>query len=109
MPFRQILVTTDFSDTAMRALDYCRALARATGGTLHVLHVVDGVFVGPFVADPAHAEDAARRALDRCLTDEDRTVLMARTVIGRGHDPARAAVAYARTSGIDCIVVGTHG
>ena len=36
-----VLVATDFGETSRAALDYGRNLARAFGGRLHLLHVVD--------------------------------------------------------------------
>ena len=38
-----VLVATDFGETSRQALKYGRNLARAFGGTLHLLHVVDSV------------------------------------------------------------------
>lgn len=45
---RNILVANDLSSTTEAAFVCGRALAHACGATLHVLHVVDHVFVGPF-------------------------------------------------------------
>ena len=42
---KNILVATDFEPAAGNALRYGRALARAYGATLHVLHVTESVFV----------------------------------------------------------------
>jgi nucleotide-binding universal stress UspA family protein len=36
---RNVLVATDFSDSAQTAMNYGRALARAYHATLHVMHV----------------------------------------------------------------------
>jgi nucleotide-binding universal stress UspA family protein len=106
---KNILVATDFSATAETALTYGRALARAYGATLHVLHVVDNVFAGPFVADPGAAERVALTHLNGRLTDDDRTISQARAVVELSHRPAKAIVAYARAAEIDLIVTGTHG
>ena len=38
-----VLVATDFGETSRQALEYGRNLARAFGGTLHLLHAVDSV------------------------------------------------------------------
>lgn len=106
---KNILVATDFSAAAENALAYGRALGHAWGATLHVLHVVEGLFPGPFVADPQRTEDAARKRLNERLTGDDRTGLCARAVVESSHNPAKAIVAYARASNIDCIVTGTTG
>lgn len=109
LALKNILVATDFSATTETALIYGRALARACGATLHVLHVVDSVFVGPFVADPGGAEEAALTHLSSRLTDDDRTISHARAVVELSHSPAKAIVAYAHALDIDLIVTGTHG
>jgi nucleotide-binding universal stress UspA family protein len=106
---KNILVATDFSATAEMALTYGRALARACGATLHVLHVVDNVFAGPFVADPGAAEELALTRLNSRLTHDDRAKSQARAVVELSHHPAKAIVAYALAAEIDLIVAGTHG
>lgn len=106
---RNILVASDLSITTEAALVCGRALAHACGATLHVLHVVDHVFVGPFVADPQRVTETARTYLDMRLTEDDRNTLHARVVVDVSHDPAKAIVSYARTSGIDLVVTGTRG
>lgn len=104
-----ILVATDFSAAGEMALVYGRALARAYGATLHVLHVVDHVFVGPFGADPSAIEEAALASLNSRVTDDDRTLSHARAVVELAHRPAKAIVAYSQQADIDLIVTGTHG
>jgi len=106
---RKILVATDFSAAADAALAHGRALARAFGATLHVLHVVDNVFIGPLVANPGAAEEAALTALNHRLTDDDRAISHAQVVVELSHRPANAIVAYAGAAEIDLIVIGTHG
>lgn len=41
---RHILVPTDFSKTALHALDYARLLARTVGATLHLMHVTPDAY-----------------------------------------------------------------
>ena len=43
--FNRILVPTDFSKPSDAALAHARRLADSTGATLHVLHVVDNLFL----------------------------------------------------------------
>ncbi len=106
---KHILVATDFSATAEKALSYGRALAQAWGARLHVMHVVDGAFLGPHARDPKTTEEAARRHLDRRLTEEDRKALRAVAIVESSHSPAKSIVGYARAADIDCIVTGTSG
>lgn len=104
-----ILVATDFGEAADRALTYGRTLARAFGASLHVLHVLENVFMRAVVADPRHIEAAALRRLDERVTDDDRRTLRALPIIDTSDQPAESIVAYARTAHIDLIVIGTHG
>ena len=105
----EILVATDFGQAAAEALTYGRTLARSFGASLHVLHVVENVFLRAIVADPSHVEAVARRQLIEGLTDDDQTTLHARIVIETSDQPAEAIVAYARAANISLIVMGTHG
>jgi len=104
-----ILVATDFGDAAEAALSYARALARAFGATLHVLHVRENTFLRPTPADPQALEEAALAQLHERLTDDDRRQLRAQAIVETSDAPAAAIVAYARRAGIDLIVTGTHG
>ena len=63
-----VLVATDFGDTSTAALAYGRNLARAFGGRLHVLHVVDQV--------------VATAAAEFCLEDLDERQKAARAIGG---------------------------
>ena len=105
----RILVATDFGPAADAALNHGRELSRAFGASLHVIHVVENFFLRTTVTDPQHMEAAALRRLLGCLTDYDRRVLRARSVVETSDHPAESIVAYARGSAIDLIVMGTHG
>ena len=109
LALKNILVATDFSGAADTALTYGRALAHACGATLHVMHVVENVFVGPFTSDPRGVGDEARQQLEDRLTADDRQVLHASAVVEISHNPAKAVLAYARASDIGLIVTGTTG
>jgi nucleotide-binding universal stress UspA family protein len=112
----KVLVATDFGDTSDAALFYGRDLARLYGARLHVLHVVDDGPVFSADLDPAAAaeaqkasEQAARAGLESLLTTGDRLQLHARAIVRSSNDTALAIVDYANESGIDLIVMGTHG
>ena len=112
-----ILVATDFSETSAAALNYGRDLARTFGSTLHVVHAADDVMIrfageGAMIFLPElknEVEHSARRRLDALVTDEDRTQLRAKAVVGTSLSPADTIVHYATEHGIDLIVMGTHG
>lgn len=112
-----ILVATDFGEASEAALNYGRDLARTYGSSLHVLHTADDVMIR-FAAEGAMAflpelqtevENSARHRIDALVTDEDRTQLRAKTVVGTSLSPADTIVQYATEHGIDLIVMGTHG
>jgi nucleotide-binding universal stress UspA family protein len=113
-----VLVATDFSACSATALTYARVLARAFGARLHVLHVVertlsDGTnaigYVGLIPELQTALEDAEQAQLEALVSDDDRRTLHAVTSLRTLDTPAHAIVEYAETSGVDLIVIGTHG
>lgn len=106
---KQVLVATDFSPTSDVALAYGRAVARMFGAALHVLHVMENPFLRPTTADPRTLEAAAWRALNEQLTEEDGRELRGRVVMETADGIADGIVDYAKTAGIDLVVMGTNG
>ncbi len=106
---RNVLVATDFSPASEAALIYGRALARSCSASLHLLHVVENFFMRPVAVNPTEIKAALTRKLDALLTADDRASLRATAVLETSDTPADSIVDYAKSSGIDCIVVGTHG
>jgi nucleotide-binding universal stress UspA family protein len=114
---KNILVATDFGEAADAALRYGRALARNFHATLHVLNVVDDVYVRTggdwaVAALPGLQHDVetnARARLDALLVDNDPVPLPVKPVIITSSATATAIVDYARANNIDLIVAGTHG
>ena len=94
---RQILFPTDFSEASAVAGRAAADLARQLGARLHVLHVV------PPVTDPTPAPKALRAVVDSLGPG-----LFVVSEVASGL-AARQIVAYAHRTGIDLIVVGTHG
>jgi nucleotide-binding universal stress UspA family protein len=106
--FNRILVPTDFSKPSDAALAHAKRLAANTGATLHLLHVVDNLFLRAVLGDPHDYEAAALRQLrDRAPapTGDIASIL----AVERSDEPADEITSYARTHGIDLIVMGTHG
>ncbi|HEY1912702.1 MAG TPA: universal stress protein [Vicinamibacterales bacterium] len=117
-PLRKILVATDFSEPSEAALAYGRELARTFGAKLTLLHIVDDVTAHTFATDGAMlidaeaqsvADAAAHRRLESSLSEDDRRELQATTALVMSMKPATAIVSYAQESGVDLIVMGTHG
>jgi nucleotide-binding universal stress UspA family protein len=114
---KNILVATDFGEPAEAALTYGRELARTYNATLHVVHVVDDVYLrmggDAYVAVlpdlQRDAELAAQARLETLLVDNDPTPLPVKKVTVTSAAPAMAIVDYAKANNIDLIVTGTHG
>jgi nucleotide-binding universal stress UspA family protein len=114
---KKILVATDFGEASDAALNYGRDLARTYGATLQVLHVAENVFAryaddGSIAFLPEMQNDiehAARKRMEGLVTDEDRTMLRAKTVVLTALGTAEAIVGYAHAHTVDIIVMGTHG
>jgi len=104
-----LLVAVNFDESSNVAMVYARSLAKNFGARLHVLHVMENLFLRPMANDPRAIEAGITRRLLDCLTDEDRTALRAVAVIRKSDEPADEIVKYARSEGIDLIVMGTHG
>jgi universal stress protein A len=115
---QKILVATDFNHPSDAALAYGRELARSFAAQLVVLHVVENTFTdavgagGFALPDPelqTTVEAAGQRGVESLLTAEDRTVLRAQAVTVTSNAPAEAIAEYAKETGINLIVLGTHG
>lgn len=91
----QILVATDFSDSAEAAFGVAVQYARALHARLHLLHIFSA---GEFEVTRLLADMAAKAGADVPVT-----------VAGAGGDPAEEILRYAERRPIDLIVVGTHG
>lgn len=117
LSIKNILVATDFSECSDSALDYGRDMARRFGAKLHVIHNVEimppdlagmGGFVAAVPQLQADLEKAAGHQLEAAGAD-DRRDLGAKTALVTGETTSHAIIDYAKESGIDLIVIGTHG
>lgn len=106
---KQILVATDFSDASGVALGYGRAFALTFGASLHLLHVMENLFLHPVPVDPSQMKSAMMKRLTERLTDEDRASRHATATLETSDNAAEAIVKYAAAHNIDLIVMGTHG
>ena len=104
-----VLVAVNFDEASNIALAYARSIAKTFGARLHVLHVMQNLFLRPMANDPRAVEEGITRRLLDSLTDEDRTALRTVPVIRKSDEPAEEIVKYADSEGIDLIVMGTHG
>lgn len=114
---KNILVATDFGPAAETALTYGRALAETFGARVHLLHVVQNVYLVAPAYDSAGLspevqlgiEAAARKQTEAGLTDDERRTQRALAVTVTSMSPAAAIVAYAKDHDIDLLILGTHG
>ena len=113
MAFTKILVPTDFSEHAERALSTAANLARALGATLHVVYVGPvAPYLGPPFA-PGRAFANELEAASRKEFDAYMAALHARGIEATG--TLAEGIAYveinrvAKETGADLIVMGTHG
>ncbi len=114
---RLILVPTDFSEGAERALGWAWTLARAFGAKITLLHVVDlasawapigalGSIPTPIPADFAERlTDYTRAALD---TMAQKMPEVTRRLVRKGHT-REVILEVAQEVSADVIVMGTHG
>ena len=118
--FKQILVATDGSAAASRAVDMAADLASKYQAELTVLHVMRKMQVPPDLFRAAQAENVAveragvlRHIADRILENamaqvKPKRVPKAQSKSVEG-DPAVAIIAQARQLGVDLIILGTRG
>jgi nucleotide-binding universal stress UspA family protein len=111
-PPRSVLIPTDGSDGADRALGVADDLATAVGAGLHLLHVVDtaslGFDVRSAVADEtlsAKANEVLERALQQ-VDDGDRDDVETAVAYGRVY---REILNYIEAHDVDLVAVGTQG
>lgn len=118
LSLQRILVPTDLSPSAHRALDAAADLARRCDAELHILHVYPSAGAGPvfgFFYDlmGTTSPDAMRSHLADRIEREtrERTTDLARVehVHREGTHVAAEILAYADEVGADLIAMGTHG
>lgn len=111
-----ILVPTDFSEPAVRALRYASAFAQRFGA--HLLVIYADPFISPvdFMAIPAGTFDESRevmmeKAREELQSHAEENIASTvpfdlRVVVGT---PAAAIVEVARSAGANLVIMGTHG
>lgn len=115
-----ILIATDGSSAANRAVDMAAELSVAQNCALHLLSVVRNIQVPPDMQNMARVEHlgetrlsvlefVANQILDSALARaEAKGAAVAHKAVGYG-DPATAIANYAKKHGIELLVIGTRG
>lgn len=116
--FNKLLVPLDGSETAQCGLEQAIALAKATGASLRLVHVIEPVPIatdmmtaGVWGALIAGQHEAGEQMLAAATAVAERAgVKTACQVLDKpGERTADAILHEAATSGCDLIVMGTHG
>jgi nucleotide-binding universal stress UspA family protein len=117
--YQRILVSVDDSEPSHEALDTAIELARTTGATVRVLHVLDElVFPVGFSADATYAGDVlprlrsdAARLLEHARARVSAAGVSVETLLDEGFARRTADVILqaAKDWAADLIVLGTHG
>jgi nucleotide-binding universal stress UspA family protein len=103
-----ILMATDFSGSAVLALELAATLARRLEQEVVLLHVDERAEVAPLSAAAAARRERSRCELERCRQRLEEQGVHARVVLRPG-DPAREILRVAATHLPGVIVIGTHG
>lgn len=107
--FERVLVATDFSDPAYRALERAIDLARRYEARLHVVHVWETpTLVGPGAEWMASIEADARARLDELVAGLRAGKLEVGATLAQGA-PWERILAVAEAERADLLVIGTHG
>lgn len=111
-PCRNLLVPIDGSRGAALALNEGVAVAKATGATLHLLHVVETGSLGPEARSVSTESELTERA-NEIIADATETATSASLdrVVSEIEDgvPSEVIRSYAESNGVDLAILGTHG
>ncbi len=118
MPFRNILVPTDFSAASQEAVRYAYDLAVRLGATLHIVHVLEnpfapGAFMEMYTPPPAEyftdLERQAEEKLRACLTEAEREACHVVLTTRLGVPSSEILDRLDDDPKIDLVVMATHG
>jgi nucleotide-binding universal stress UspA family protein len=114
--WKRICCPIDFSDASRAAMEVAADLARRSGADLVLLHAypIPGYTFpdGSVVASPKMMQDLADQAerhLQEWRGDAAKIAGSPVTTQKAIGEPAAEIVAFARSAGVDLVVVGTHG
>jgi nucleotide-binding universal stress UspA family protein len=114
--FKRILFCTDFSESADAAFDFALdAVVRRPGSTLillHVIHEPDAQFWQSYINEVDDVDSDAQKAIQEKMA----STYLSRVPSGveakveyRTGPDAATILEFAKTSGIDLIILGRHG
>ena len=112
--FEKILVATDFSDISERAFFQAVELAKELGAGLYIVHIVqiqpasipeNGIVNTDEMM--AQEEQSANERLDKYIRDYGEGVEISKLVLHG--EPAAQIIKVVKETGVDFVVMGTHG
>ncbi len=109
--YGRVLLPTDGSAGNDRAVEQAIGLAEETEAELHVLFVVEDTPYAPEMADESfeiRLREIGEGAIEEIRARAEESSIELRTAIEEGV-PHRSILEYADDTGIDLIVMGTHG
>jgi nucleotide-binding universal stress UspA family protein len=115
--FQKILVPIDGSPTSLEAIDRAAALAKAFGGSVTAVYVIDPYPFTGVGADFAYGQDQylsaatteANAAVDDAKQRFAAAGVQAETHVIEAHSTWRGVLQAAEDAGADLIVMGSHG
>lgn len=116
--YQRILVAVDGSATSLRGLDEAMRVAKATGGRLRLVHVLNTLMLESEIASTAYYQALAESIRDSGVKILEHAAGVVRAaglpfeeklVEKVGAHPADEIIAQAKDWPADLIVLGTHG
>lgn len=111
----KILIPVDFSETSLLAIKHGAIIAQRTGGSIHLLHVVNthfasqNMFVPLVTLDQSEIENKASQKLNEVAEQMKADYkLDIQTAVCTG-SPSNEISSYAKEKLIDLVIMGTHG
>ncbi|HET9055765.1 MAG TPA: universal stress protein [Chitinophagaceae bacterium] len=113
---KKILVPTDFSDNAMKAVTYAGKIAQRTGAVIYLLHVLESVIdriLEPFFLHEKLQDEVTKARLTELKSLKDRLAdanpnLAIETELAKG-TVTTSILDYAENLQADIIIMGTQG
>ena len=111
MKAQKILFATDFSESSDAARQFATSLARDTGASMLIVHVVEppprsvDTGLGGYVVE-GEDEAASQQKLNATLPTDPAVSHSHKLLHGT---PAKEIVKYAEEEGVDLLVIGSHG
>lgn len=113
--FKNILIPTDFSKNSSLAYEFSLNFAKKNFSILHVLHVVEPLFHAFLNESPDDSQNFERdrilnaeEEMERFINKYSNAEIELKRILkkGKAHDEI---LKYSKSSGIDLIIIATHG